>query len=137
MLKIILSFALASFTLLPLLGYATCVCCNKSIRQIHHDYISNKYSPDQCVEDIYKKTSQYSADNHFISVTTELAYKKAHEISLKLKSRKQINLLEGIPFVVKDNIDVVNYPTTAGTSSLTKNIAKKNSPNFFPIPSSF
>ncbi|RZU62667.1 mandelamide amidase [Zhihengliuella halotolerans] len=36
--------------------------------------------------------------------------------------------LSGVPVVVKDNIDVAGVPTTAGTPSLSDNIAERNAP---------
>lgn len=54
--------------------------------------------------------------NAFITVTGDLARKAASILDDELKNGRDRGPLHGIPVVVKDDIDVANYPTTFGSA---------------------
>lgn len=83
-----------------------------SINVLHTQYSSGELTPEALVDDILNRNAQ--AENPFIWIhlltKEELApYLK----SLKGKSPADLPLY-GIPFAIKDNIDLAGIPTTAG-----------------------
>lgn len=50
------------------------------------------------------------------------------EQALALAQQPRKGVLSGVPFVVKDNINSQNIPTTAGTFALANNLPKQNAP---------
>jgi len=62
-----------------------------------------------------------------ISMSDEAEIRKQAQTSAELiKKGKPRSLLEGVPVVIKDEIDVVPYPTTVGTKFLGKHPASKD-----------
>lgn len=64
--------------------------------------------------------------NAIITINNE-AINQAKQLDKERKSGKIKSVLHGIPIIVKDNIDVIGMPTTAGSKALKDNYPKKNS----------
>ena len=54
----------------------------------------------------------------FIAVKREDVLKQAEESARRIKNGKPLSILDGVPVAVKDEVDMVPYPTTAGTAFL-------------------
>ncbi|MBI4650293.1 Asp-tRNA(Asn)/Glu-tRNA(Gln) amidotransferase subunit GatA [Candidatus Desantisbacteria bacterium] len=57
--------------------------------------------------------------NAFISVLGESALKQAEEVDKKIKRGQEISPVAGIPIVIKDNINMIDVPTTCGSKILS------------------
>lgn len=71
---------------------------------------------------------EYTCINSFAEFDTEKVLADAAAIDAKYDAGESIEPLCGLPFVVKDNIDVAGYATTAGTPALQDNIAANDAP---------
>ena len=73
------------------------------------------------------RIDSYDKNYNAIITINESAIEQAKELD-KLREKGQVKgLLHGIPIIVKDNIDVVGMPTTAGAKALKDNFPKTNS----------
>jgi hypothetical protein len=61
-----------------------------------------------------------------IAVDREDVMKQAREATKRIKARKPLSIFDGVPVAVKDEVDMVPYPTTVGTSFLGKSPAKED-----------
>jgi Asp-tRNA(Asn)/Glu-tRNA(Gln) amidotransferase A subunit family amidase len=61
-----------------------------------------------------------------IAVNREDVMKQAREATQRFKAGKPLSVFDGVPVAVKDEIDMVPYPTTVGTSFLGKSPAKED-----------
>jgi Asp-tRNA(Asn)/Glu-tRNA(Gln) amidotransferase A subunit family amidase len=60
----------------------------------------------------------------FIAVDKSEVLRQARESTLRFKAGKPLGLFDGVPVAVKDELDMVPYPTTVGTAFLGKEAAK-------------
>lgn len=74
------------------------------------------------LERIKTYNEQYGA---IISINDN-ALKEAEELDYERKTKGKRSLLHGIPIVIKDNIDFVTLPTTAGAQALTDLYPQQN-----------
>jgi Asp-tRNA(Asn)/Glu-tRNA(Gln) amidotransferase A subunit family amidase len=63
----------------------------------------------------------------FISVQREDVMRQAESATTRIKAGNALSILDGVPVAVKDEVDMVPYPTTAGTSFLGVAAAKEDS----------
>jgi len=61
-----------------------------------------------------------------IAVDREDVMKQARESTQRIKAGKPLSIFDGVPVAVKDELDMVPYPTTVGTSFLGKSAAKED-----------
>jgi Asp-tRNA(Asn)/Glu-tRNA(Gln) amidotransferase A subunit family amidase len=62
----------------------------------------------------------------FIAVNREDVLKQAREASQRFKAGKPLSIFDGVPVAVKDEMDMVPYSTTVGTSFLGVSPAKED-----------
>ncbi len=62
-----------------------------------------------------------------IAVNREDVMKQAREATQRIKAGKPFSIFDGVPVAVKDEVDMLPYPTTVGTSFLGKSPAKEDS----------
>jgi Asp-tRNA(Asn)/Glu-tRNA(Gln) amidotransferase A subunit family amidase len=63
----------------------------------------------------------------FVAFNREDVLRQAEAATKRIKAGKALSLLDGVPVAVKDEVDMVPYPTTAGTSFLGVTAAKEDS----------
>jgi len=85
---------------------------NLEISSLRHQYLSGALTPSKLIDSLEKRIGNQNSGNIWI-------YKLSHEQLLaycsQLESKDPASLpLYGIPFAVKDNIDLAGVPTTAG-----------------------
>ncbi len=73
-------------------------------------HFSNGGSPSDVIRDIYQKISEWNDPALFIHLPSE---EELLEIAAQVEAMPRDLPLWGIPFVIKDNIDVAGWPTTA------------------------
>ncbi|MEJ2143008.1 MAG: allophanate hydrolase [Gammaproteobacteria bacterium] len=82
-----------------------------SISALHDAYRSGELTPEEVVEFILQSCEQYSEHNIWITLLTR------QQIDNYLKQLENQTIesmpLYGVPFVIKDNIDLAGIPTTA------------------------
>lgn len=101
----------------------------KSIRQIAAALESGEATSQQLVAYYLERIDRYDDQGpsiHAITQINRLALRQAYLRDLGRKDEAQHDPLYGIPFVVKDNIDVEGMNTTAGSMALKDNKAKAN-----------
>jgi allophanate hydrolase len=96
-------------------GTARTVC---SISQLAARYASGRFTPSQCVEETLQRIDAVDRPEVWIHrVSAEALYARAAQLEA-LQAEAGAALFEraplfGVPFAVKDNIDVAGMPTTA------------------------
>lgn len=94
------------------------------IKELHDKLINQEITATQLVEDYFKvikeKDSQIQA---FLTLTKTQALEEAKKVDEKISKGEKIGILEGIPYVVKDNILVKGVKTTAGSKILENYVA--------------
>ena len=93
---------------------------NATLNEIHIALKNKKITSEQLVESYLERIEKNKALNAVVSID-DTALKKAKKWD---KSGDKNSILGGIPFLVKDNYNVVNQPNTAGSIALQDNIAK-------------
>ena len=97
---------------------------NLTIYEAHRGLKNEDFSSSDltraCFEAISEKDDKLNA---FITISEEQAYEQAEKVDKKIKNGETINVLEGIPFAVKDNILVEGIKATAGSKILSNYIA--------------
>jgi Asp-tRNA(Asn)/Glu-tRNA(Gln) amidotransferase A subunit family amidase len=90
------------------------------IRDYAEAYHEGQQTPLQVAERVIE-VIQRSAGMHIFSASDAGDIRKQAEVSTALlKQGKPRSILEGVPIAVKDEVDMLPYPTTVGTSFLGK-----------------
>jgi Asp-tRNA(Asn)/Glu-tRNA(Gln) amidotransferase A subunit family amidase len=76
---------------------------------------------------IESSNTRSPAMNAIIAVNKDEVMKQAAQSAERIKSRKPLSILDGVPVAVKDELDLKGYPTTVGTSFLGTSIKQVDS----------
>ena len=98
-----------------------------TIEEAHKGLVNKDFSSleltKSCFDEIRRKDDKINA---FITLTEDNAYRTAEKIDKKIAGKKKINILEGIPVAIKDNILVEGVKSTAGSKILANYVATYN-----------
>lgn len=92
-----------------------------SIAALRQQYRSRRAQPTIVVEDVVGRIEAYQSIDPAVFTHLEprdQVLRTARELETRYEDQP-LPLLYGVPFAVKDNIDVANVPTTAGSSAYT------------------
>lgn len=87
-----------------------------NIQFLHHEYTTLRTTPVEVIRNIYARIAAEGLHPIWISVLPEEEVLR-RAASLSAADRSRLPLF-GIPFAVKDNIDVAGLPTTAACATL-------------------
>lgn len=94
------------------------------IKELHNKLVNGETTSvkltDECFSIIEKKDKEIGA---FLSLMKNSALNKARQVDKKIKDGEKIDILEGIPCAIKDNICIDGERTTAGSKILDNYIA--------------
>lgn len=104
---------------------------NKSIRDYALAFRSGEMTPldvaEKVLESIHQSQVPEIEMNLFIAVDRENMLAQAASSTERFKRNQPLSILDGIPLAVKDEIDMLPYPTTVGTRFLGKSPASEDS----------
>ncbi len=87
-----------------------------SILELHNKLINKEITSKEITEKCIRRIERYDTlTNSIILKTFEVGLEKAKEVDLKISQNKEISLIAGIPFGVKDNLETKGITTTAGS----------------------
>jgi Asp-tRNA(Asn)/Glu-tRNA(Gln) amidotransferase A subunit family amidase len=93
-------------------------------------YRDGTTTPEEVAQKLLKAIEASNASNPplraIIAVDHDDVMKQAHEATQRIKAGKPLSIFDGVPVTVKDELDMVPYPTTVGTSFLGKSPAKED-----------
>jgi len=98
-----------------------------TISQIHQGLLKKEFSAEEVCQSYLKKIKEKDSQiKAFITLCEELALSIAKEVDEMILTKKELPVLAGIPFSVKDNILVEGIRCTAGSKILQNYIAPYN-----------
>lgn len=89
---------------------------------------TRRISAHALAQDILMRCKRQSQLQALIAQDAEAFLAAAHAADRKLAAGQRTGPLHGVPILVKDNIDVVGYPTTAGTPGLDGIFPQRSAP---------
>lgn len=75
-----------------------------------------------------ERIEAYDSQYHAFITLNENALEQARQMDLEYREKGRRSLIHGLPIAIKDNIDVVGFPTTAGTKALLDSYPYQNAP---------
>ncbi len=97
---------------------------NITIKEIHEGLLKKEFSAEELTKSYLEKIEKEDKNIHsFLTVSEDLAFFQARKIDETIVKGKNIPLLAGIPFAVKDIILVKGVRCTAGSKILENYIA--------------
>lgn len=133
-----LPYSMSKFTMLLILLFSLQACqlretppleidlSELTIAQIHDDYENERYTSQDLIAAYLNRIDLYNDKINAISMINEDALLVAERLDSEFAKTGKLRPLHGIPILVKDNINVKNLPTTAGSLALADNIASNN-----------
>ncbi len=98
------------------------------ISGIHQAYKVGDYSSQDLVKAYIARIKQYDEKTNAISIINPKAIEIAIALDDEYAKTRQLRPLHGIPILVKDNINTIGLPTTAGSLALKDFIPDTNAP---------
>ena len=97
-----------------------------TIAQIHKAYEEGTYNSQDLVNAYLLAIEEFDPEINAITITNPNALKVAQALDEEYQKTKILRPLHGIPIIVKDNINTVGLPTTAGSFALQDFIPEEN-----------
>ncbi len=93
-------------------------------------YRDGKTTPEEVAENVLKAIEASDTATPplraMIAVQREDVMKQAREATKRIQDGKPLSIFDGVPVAVKDELDMIPYPTTVGTSFLGGAAAKED-----------
>lgn len=93
-------------------------------------YLKGEISPVEVAEQVLRNIKSSEQGDQpmrvFIAVERDDLTKQAQKAADRMKAGNRLSPLDGVPVAIKDEIDMLPYPTTVGTSFLGKQAAKED-----------
>jgi aspartyl-tRNA(Asn)/glutamyl-tRNA(Gln) amidotransferase subunit A len=94
------------------------------IRELHNKLINKEITSEQLTLDYFDVIEKKDKDIFaYLTLTKDLALEQARKVDEKIARGEEIELLEGIPGAIKDNLCISGVRTTASSRILEKYIA--------------
>lgn len=118
--------------------FGSCISCSQespdqpilldelTIANIHQAYTQGSFNSQELVEAYIKAIEEKNDEINAITIVNPEAMAIAESLDLEYSSTKKLRPLHGIPIIVKDNINTVGLPTTAGALALKNFIPENN-----------
>jgi amidase len=101
----------------------------KSALELAADIRTKKVSSREVVDAHLERIAQVNGHvNAVVRVLAEEARAGADAADAALAAGKSLGVFHGVPFTIKENIDVIGYPTTQGMPALAGAIPTLNAP---------
>ncbi|MBP3320236.1 MAG: Asp-tRNA(Asn)/Glu-tRNA(Gln) amidotransferase subunit GatA [Clostridia bacterium] len=98
------------------------------IKKIHDMLCSKKISCTELTQNYLNNIKKNNNDlNCYVNITESNALESAKKVDNKIKNNQEINILEGIPMTLKDNISTENLKTTCCSKILENYVPIYNS----------
>ena len=95
-----------------------------SVQDYAQAYREGRLTPEEVAERVLEAIDASDATQPalraMIAVNREAVLEQARQATARFKARKPLSLLDGVPVAVKDEVDMLPYPTTVGTSFMGK-----------------
>ena len=98
-----------------------------SLAQISADLAAGKTSSAAVTQAYIERINSYDGPLNAVIMLASDALEQAAAADQRRKDGKVIGPLDGIPILLKDNIDAVGMPTTAGSWAMTENLPAQDS----------
>jgi Asp-tRNA(Asn)/Glu-tRNA(Gln) amidotransferase A subunit family amidase len=98
------------------------------VREAAEAIRSGALSAEALAEALLARCAAAAPLNAFISLEPDRVRAEARRAEQQRQRGDRLGPLHGVPLVLKDNIDTVDYPTTAGTPGLAAHRPKRNAP---------
>src|SRR5262245_64907348 len=102
--------------------------CELGLRELAQAIAAGELTAEALAEELLTRCARASALNAFISLEPERVRAAARAADKRRRQGDALGPLHGVPLAIKDNIDAVDYPTTAGTPGLAAHRPKRNAP---------
>ena len=94
------------------------------IRELHNKLISGEITSVKLTEEYFARIEEKDKDIFaYLTLTKDLALEQARKVDAKIARGEKIELLEGIPGAIKDNLCISGVRTTAASKILDNYIA--------------
>lgn len=97
-----------------------------TIREIHNAFAAGAYSSEDLVKAYIEAIKEKNEAINAITIINTEAVSIARSLDKEYAETKILRPLHGIPIIVKDNINTVGLPTTAGSFALRNFIPENN-----------
>lgn len=98
-----------------------------SVRAVYQAYATGQADPIAVAKEFLDRIADRNPLFHsFISVCEDLAIRQAQESALRWANRQPLGPLDGIVVSLKDNIDVIGMPCSAGTAAFARRLPSRD-----------